>query len=61
MQTLTPLDVRNIANMVLRENRGNVLTEAMCIGLQETIVFYCEQIKKGAENGVKLQGQENAS
>jgi hypothetical protein len=58
MQTLSPIDVRNIANMVLRENRGSLLTEALCIGIQETIVFYCEHLQAGAEKGLQLVEKE---
>ena len=58
MATLSPIDVGQIMNMILRENRGNVLTEALCVGIETAAVFYCNKIKDGAEKGLQLAEQE---
>tara|TARA_R110000868_G_scaffold331496_3_gene592486 strand:+ start:6227 stop:6379 length:153 start_codon:yes stop_codon:yes gene_type:complete len=35
--------------MVLNENQGQVLTEAMRVGLENVIVHYCSNISRAAE------------
>ena len=58
MQTLTPIDAGHVVNMVLRENRGNILSEALCVGIERAVIFYCEKLQAGAEQGVKLMDQQ---
>ena len=55
---LTVDDVRHVAGMVLHDNQGNVLTEAMCRGLEEAIAHYCHQISIAAEKAAKLPVEE---
>lgn len=58
MKTLTPIDAGHVVNMVLRENRGNILSEALCVGIEKAVIFYCEKLQEGAENGVRLMNQQ---
>lgn len=46
---LLPEDVRHVVCMVLNENQGQVLTEAMRVGLENVIVHYCSNISRAAE------------
>lgn len=37
-------DFEHIFRMVLNDNRGNVITEAMVLGLEATIIHYIKQL-----------------
>ena len=57
---LTIKDVEHTIGMVLRDNIGNRLTEAMCIGIEKAVVFYCDRIEQDAARAIKLAEKENA-
>ena len=57
-QTFTPMDARHSLHLILKENRGSLLTEALCIGICETAMHYWTQTQLAAENAVKLAEQE---
>lgn len=56
---LTTLDVRHVCKMVLQDNKGQVITEALGIGLEEAIVFYCQRIHDDAQRAIQLAEKEN--
>lgn len=58
METLSPTDVAFVVNMVLRENKGNMLSEALAIGIEQSVKFYCGKLKDGSEQGLRLLEQQ---
>lgn len=46
---LTVADIKHVINMVISDNKGQVLTEALCIGIEQSIVHYCTRIQESAQ------------
>jgi hypothetical protein len=51
-------DIEHILAMVLNQNRGNVLTEALCVGISKTVASYYSQLQ--ISTGARPNGDENA-
>jgi hypothetical protein len=43
---MTREDALHVVAMVLNDNRGNTLTEALCIGIRNTIEFYLNDLTR---------------
>lgn len=45
-------DLTHVLNMVLLDNKGNTLTEALVIGIERSVLMYIGNIEAAAEAGV---------
>jgi len=61
MDTLSPLTCGQILNTILRENRGNILSEALCVGIEQALIFYLTKHQERAEEMLRLAQKEKES
>ncbi len=54
---VTREDLTNVLNMVLADNRGNSLTEALCLGIERSVLLYVGKIEESTAKtcAVKLE------
>lgn len=45
-------DIQHVLRMVLNDNRGNTLTEALGLGIESSVLHYLKQINMVAANAV---------
>lgn len=49
MRVITPEDAGHVINMILRDNRGGIITDALAVGIEQAVIFYCSSIAVEAE------------
>lgn len=49
----TKEDVSHVLNMVLLDNKGNTLTEALVIGIERSVLMYIGNIEAAAAAGIQ--------
>ena len=52
-----PDNLTHVLRMVLGENKGQVLTEAMILGLEASITFYMNRITQSETAAVQSNGK----
>ena len=50
-------DLTHVLNMVLLDNKGNTLTEALVIGIERSVLMYLGNIEAAAEAGIPVATQ----
>ena len=53
---MNPENLKHVLRMVLGDNKGQVLTEAMCLGLESAIVFYMNTFDAAEKRDEQLPG-----
>lgn len=49
-------NLTNVLRMVLADNKGQVLTEALCFGMEHMIVSHMRVIEQAEQRAVALSG-----
>lgn len=49
-------DLQNVLRMVLNDNRGNTLTEALSLGIEQSVIHYLNAIKQPDDGKEKEHG-----
>jgi hypothetical protein len=48
-------DLRHVLDMVLLDNKGSMLTEALVIGIGQSILMYIGNIEAGGQDGLAAE------
>lgn len=46
---MTDLNIPHVLKTVLNDNRGQVLTEALCLGIEQCVLFYLNSLKQAEQ------------
>lgn len=54
-----PNNLSHVLNMVLYENKGQVLTEALIVGIERCVAHYMNAVESNEKAAVDAAGKEN--
>ena len=61
MDTFSPEDAGHVVGMILQENKGSLLTEALIIGIQQSVIHYSLRIQESAKKSLELVPSKEAA